>query len=416
MSNAIKLVVGVLVLMLIGSGAFVYLLYNQTQDLQKNKTDLEQQLAELKERENKALAEKQSLSDQVQEAQNTRSKLQKQLSDLNTQVASVTGERDNWKNQVDTLRRERDELMVKLQEKPKEIIVEKEVVRPAPAVAPAGSTSVESPAEDQYWGSVLKEKAALELQIDEVKNQLSAANIEIEELKKSNSDFNLELGLLKNEKEEIQRKIKYTEDLANTLSIDLAREKNDKRFMDSRYQKIRDENSGLRSQIKELNSSKVALEKSLERLKGDKQKVEQKLSETESIIQNRINEVLEIKSSLDRRLQTSPGATAGSGSKEVELPPIIVSPSSNSSMMAETQGTTSLRPGLEGRVVSVNEENNFIIIDAGEGAGVRVGDRLNVYRGNQYIAGVEVIQVRKDISAADIKQKGAKIRVGDSIR
>lgn len=404
MTTVAKQIIIILVILLLGSVGMTVFISTQKTALEQEKTSLEERLSQAEAQTKKLSGEKQSLDEQLKEAQSTKSKLQKQFSDLNNQVTQLTNERDNWRNQVETLRRERDGLMVKLQEKPKEVIVEKEVVREVPAA------DVAMDSQDEYWASVLKEKASLELQIDELKSELSAASVEVEELKKTNSDLNLELGLFKSEKEEIARKVKYSEDLANTLSIDLAREKNDKRFLGDRQEKLREENLSLRSQVKELSATKIALEKSIARLREDKQKIEQRLAETESIIQNRIDEVLEIKTSLDKKLQTT--AVNPSPSKEVELPPIIVSPSSDQAGFIQERN---LPTGFNGKVVSVNEDNNFIIVDLGENAGIRIGDRLSVYRGDQYIGGVEVIQVRKDISAADIKQKGARIKVGDSV-
>ena len=69
-----------------------------------------------------------------------------------------------------------------------------------------------------------------------------------------------------------------------------------------------------------------------------------------------------------------------------------------------------------GKILSVNQENNFVIVDLGASSGIRIGDTLSVYRGTKYIASLEVIQVRKDICAADIREKGAKIKAGDIIR
>jgi len=413
MSNVAKQIIIILVILLLGSAGMTVFISIQKSALEQEKVSLEERISQAEAQAKKMSGERQTLNDQLQDAQSTKSKLQKQFSDLNNQVSQLTGDRDNWKNQVETLRRERDELMVKLQEKPKEVIVEKEVIKEIPAAA---SASVAVDGQDEYWASVLKEKASLELQIDELKNELSSATVGVEELKKTNSDLNMELSLLKSEKEEIARKIKYSEDLANTLSIDLAREKNDKRFLSDRQEKLREENLSLRSQVKEFSAAKIALEKSITRLKEDKQKIEQKLAETESVIQNRIDEVLEIKTSLDKKLRPS-SSTSSPQSKEVELPPIIVSASSSGrEMPSPAMGDGGFRAGINGRVVSINEENNFIITDLGENAGVRIGDRVSVYRGEQYIAGVEIIQVRKDISAADIKQKGARIKVGDSVR
>jgi hypothetical protein len=71
---------------------------------------------------------------------------------------------------------------------------------------------------------------------------------------------------------------------------------------------------------------------------------------------------------------------------------------------------------LSGKVVSVDEANNFVIIDLGENAGVKVGNGFKVYHSDKQIASIEVIQARKDISAADIKQKSQKIQVGDLVK
>ena len=57
-----------------------------------------------------------------------------------------------------------------------------------------------------------------------------------------------------------------------------------------------------------------------------------------------------------------------------------------------------------------------MIVDLGEKSGVRLGDSLSVYRDSKYIARLEVIQVRGDISAADLKDQWSKVKVGDIIR
>ena len=51
-----------------------------------------------------------------------------------------------------------------------------------------------------------------------------------------------------------------------------------------------------------------------------------------------------------------------------------------------------------------------------EKTGIKVGDPLKVYRNGNHIGSVEVIQVRKDISAADIKQKSTAFKPGDTVK
>ena len=66
--------------------------------------------------------------------------------------------------------------------------------------------------------------------------------------------------------------------------------------------------------------------------------------------------------------------------------------------------------------MSVNDQSNFVIVDIGEKRGLRAGDTLGVYRGVDYIARLEVLQVRPDIAAADLKEQSAQVKVGDTVR
>ncbi len=56
------------------------------------------------------------------------------------------------------------------------------------------------------------------------------------------------------------------------------------------------------------------------------------------------------------------------------------------------------------------------VVDAGENIGLRLGDKISVFRDADYVASLEIIQLRKDISAADIKEQRSPIQVGDSVR
>ncbi|HOW35267.1 MAG TPA: hypothetical protein PL155_02475 [Candidatus Omnitrophota bacterium] len=420
MSKTGKLIIVILFVLIVASVFLCVSLLNDKTKLERTVSDKNKTIETYQASEKKLTEDNKKLDTQLQEAQSIQAKIKKQLDDINTQVVTLTGERDDWKGQVDQLRKERDDLMSKLQEKLQELAqlqqqaaVSKEVPE-QPKEQAAGEQQAETIAlpeslsNEKYWANVLKEKASLELKIEELQGKLSSGSTEVEELKKKSSDLELELGQLKNDKEEIERKIKYSEDLANSLSIELAKEKNDKRYIADRLDKFKEENLNLRAQVKELSAAKIALEKNITKLGEERDTVERKLSETESIIQNRIDEVLDIKKNLDQRIKTS-----ASSSKEVELPPIIVSAPNPAAAVSQPSASA---VGIEGRVVSINTENNFIVIDRGENAGVRIGDKLSVYRGTKFIASVEVIQVRKDICAADIKQKGAKIKAGDIVK
>jgi chromosome segregation ATPase len=450
----------------------------EKQKLQNQNKSLTEQVADYQAKQTQVIAEGAKLKDQVQtlstqlaEKEKDQSKYQNQYQELKTkfdqvndQVAQLTKERDSLsrersdlKDRASTAASERDRLMKELQDRP-EKVVEKVVYKerepaptpsptptptPAPAAAPAnkgantpaaattnsapnpdGSYDETSPivAEAQadsakqqkdelHWAEILKEKAALEIELDKAKKELDQSAIQIVELKKQSTDFQLEIDKLKNEKDEILRKIKYGEDLADNLSIELARAKNDQKFVGERAEKVSAENNMLRSQVKQLNDIKLGLEKTIQRLNNDKGEIQKKLVESESVIQSRIDDIWKIKKSVDQRFENMPNKN------QVELSPIVV----NANGTTTTDNGTQQAPGAsraknEGHIVSINSDNNFVIIDIGDKDGSRIGNPYRVFRGNKEIAKLEVIQVRRDISAADIKKRVTALQVGDVVR
>ena len=269
---------------------------------------------------------------------------------------------------------------------------------------------------EKYWAAIVREKAGLELELQKIKTQLNDSTLFVTDLKKSNSDLEIELGRIKNEKEAIIRKIKYGEDLADNISVELARARNEQKLSQDRSDQLLAENQQLRFNIKQLTTTKVALEKSVSTLSEEKASIEKKLSETESVIQSRVDEMWQIKKDIDTRFGADGAKNTRTPSGEVELAPIVVSSKKGGARKAASQAAAAAPRNCPGSVVSVNDENNFIIVSLGDKTGIRVGDALGVYHNGAQIGSVEVIQVRQDISAADIKQKLAPFSVGDTVR
>jgi chromosome segregation ATPase len=392
------------------------------------KGSLEKQIEDFRSREKDQIIESKNLKDQMNAAVEAKVKLEKEvekfsgvdLDSLKGQLESLQKERDEINKKVETITAERQDLLAKLEAKAEPQVIYKyvdqqgnEVEGAAPAqgqeaVVSSGTTAELSQSDELYWAQILKERTALELEVEKLRGELSQTAVQATELKKKNSDLQLELTKLINDKEEIERQIKYGKDLSDSLSLELARAQNDKKFLNDRLVKMNGENSGLREQIKQLTSTKIALEKSIVLLQDEKKEVEHKLSETENVIQGRIDEIWDIKKDLDQSF--GPEAKKNS---QVELPPIIVS---SKEVESDVDPNIVTAPGINGNIVSVNNENNFVIIDIGKDQGIGLGDSLNVYRGAEYVAGLEVIQIREDIAAADIISKVADIKVGDAVR
>jgi predicted nucleic acid-binding Zn-ribbon protein len=369
------------------------------------------------------------------QAQSLYDDLKHKSDDLQSQIDQANSDRDDWKNRFETLSRERDDLMQKLKNRPTQIIYKDRIVQApaAPAAAPAAVENSPMPTTpvdvttgqgEQYWASVLKQKAALQVEIDKEKAELDKAALQVVDLKKQNSDLQVQIKQVVNEKDEIIQKIKYGQDLADNLSIDLARSRDDQQSVNERADRLKKENLDLMSQIRDLSSAKLDLERTVSRLTDDKDAMQKKLIETESVIQNRIDDIWKIKEGLDKKLAENAPSSSTPGS--MELPPIIVNAPANSNQQqaaVAAQAASEPNPASagegkrQGTIISINESNNFVITDLGqENSTVSVGNPLTVYRNSNAIATLEVIQVRRDISAADIKEKSDELKVGDIVK
>jgi len=382
---------------------------------------------------------------------------EKKAEELSKKFANASGDRDKWRRRLDTITQERDALVLKLQDasKPKIVYKEKIIYKeqdPAPRKEidansikkhilepkPKKVFNLDDVTDDEYWASVLRDKATLEIEVDALKEELSENSIEIIGLKEGNANLNIEIEKLQREKEDINRnvnKIKEEYDielaalkvdlkkvretkgaLINNLSLELARTKNDNKYISDRNKKIKEESNDLRKHLKELVTTKGALEKSIVMLKKEKTSIEKKLEEREGVIQSKINEIWQIKETLDETFRSThfiKDEKKVSDSNNINLSPIhvIASEEEEEEMIAAP-----VSPGYSGEVISLNEDNNFVIVDIGEDDGITLGETLGIYRDSQHIASLEVIQIRKDISAADVKEQNGRIKKGDIVR
>lgn len=333
------------------------------------------------------------------------------LDEMAAKVANFTRERDELKNRLTTVQAERDQLVKKLADSMQALsdsAAKSDQSAAGAQLKQQDDTKIGSPDDEDYWAKILKAKSALQVDLEKIKDDLSKSQLEISDLKKQNSDLQIEISKLNSDKEMIAREIKYGNDLAKNLSLELARSQSEKQFMSDRMSKIADENGQLHEQLKMLTATKVALERSIVKLQGDKKQIEGKLFETEGVIQNRVEQIYQLKDSLEKDFKP---AVKNLKTGEIDLSPIIVN-----SIDKNTAEVKASESKVNGTIVSINDENNFVIVNLGEDAGIKMGEKLNVYRGANYIAGLEVIQVRKDILAADIKNKMMTIEVGDSVK
>jgi hypothetical protein len=104
-----------------------------------------------------------------------------------------------------------------------------------------------------------------------------------------------------------------------------------------------------------------------------------------------------------------PVSTPRSNNMNVEIEPIVVSaPEFNPSASQPASGMMALSalPSdlPDGRILSVDRDTNFVIVNLGEKDGLQSGHVLSVYRGEEYLGDIAVTRVQAEMSAADLIQ------------
>jgi len=146
----------------------------------------------------------------------------------------------------------------------------------------------------------------------------------------------------------------------------------------------KDENKTLKSQVNSLERYKLNLETELNKLRRENEDLKQKFVEAES--------------------KTTSVSEVGS----IDLPPIVISPQVSSDI--------GLSSSLKGKILSVNSEYNFVVVDLGRSNGLKEGMVFEVLREGRLLGKVEVIQAREKIAACDIIQADSPFKAGDFIR
>jgi len=324
---------------------------------------------------------------------------QVKIATLRDEKDSVAQEINELQRKLDLANRTRDELVEKLKQSQEKA----ETATPQQEASPQNT--------DAYWGRILKAKTSLELQVSTMREDLNRLQMSNDSLEREKNALQIDLNSLRNEKQDLSRQLEYNQKLLDSISQDVVRERNDKVAIQETLKRIKDENRILSRQLKNLNSHKAALDKKVQELQEGKSSVERRLSEMEAMLKERVSQINSLKDDLDAIRSGKPVDSVEKKFKEsVELPAIVV----RSGSPAEKAGSG--EDSSRGKLLAVNLDNNFVVIDLGVSSGIKSGDRFSVYREAKQIGSIEVIQVRENISACDIKRMNTPFKIGDIIK
>lgn len=334
--------------------------------------------------------------------------LKKNLDALSRDITQLKSEKDTLTARYETVNKEKESLLDKLEELKTQLAAKKE--EPAPE-AQKQTTSFISAGDEAYWAGIIKAKTDLELQLGNVRNELKNMQINNEQLLREKSSLELDVKNFTRQTEELKQQADYSQKVIDSLSAELVREKNNKMHIDDTAKTVKSENITLRRQLRALSDRKIELERKLSELQTKSKNAEDSYAKLETILKDKLMQVDDLKRQVGFDAPAGAAMAKNESPASVELSPIVVRP------VEETLTAQSVSPAVgSGEIMLVNRENNFVIINAGDEKGIKVGDSLPVYRGDKEIATVEAIQIRKNFTACDIKRESTPIKVGDNIK
>lgn len=232
--------------------------------------------------------------------------------------------------------------------------------------------------------------ASLQGELEDLKAVQKATEAKLEESKKSIKEYDA--------------KLQEAESQINKLNADLAQERSAKEEAAALAEQ-------LRTDLEQQKSLRSDLEKKLSTAQSEATK-----------IQGQLKELLAKKDDLEKKVKKFE-EEAQASSQSVELGKVVVAPEAAAPAAGAVKPSAEKQPvkpavaASEGKVLVVNKDYNFAVINLGVKDGINLGDVFSVYRENKYLGDIKVEKVHESMSAAGFLSSGMQDKTieGDKV-
>ena len=207
---------------------------------------------------------------------------------------------------------------------------------------------------------------------------------ELAQIMKERKKLSLEVEELKLIKGDLEIKVSKLEEQAKTLTEDYEKEKSRNDVVRLKLSKKEEDLKGVNDRLESIMSEKAKLQAILDE---EKTKYSQ--------LKERVDKLVEVKDVLEEKVRDI------INKQGIELERIVV----------KAEGE------LEGRVLVVNRDYGFIVVNVGSRDDIAIGDTLTVFRGGKFVGEAQVEKIYDTMSAATIvkEDKPGAILVDDNV-
>lgn len=226
-----------------------------------------------------------------------------------------------------------------------------------------------------------KHSVSLQEELDDVKAKLSIKESELDKYRSAAVS--------------LESKLKQANNSIGQISADLQQEKYAK-------QQAFYEIEQLKSDLEQQRNIRSDLEKKFNQAQSEMQK-----------LQSQFKDLTDKKAELETKLKELDAKARG-----IELGTIVVSNEGAAGRVPAGKGMFREQPGkaatsLEGKVLVLNKDYNFVVINLGGKDAVKIGDTFSVYHGDKYLGDVKVEKVHDAMSAAGFVSADLKGKVSE---
>jgi len=256
-----------------------------------------------------------------------------------------------------------------------------------------------------------KERAktlTLQTELANLKEVQKVAEVKLNESKKLITDFELKLQEAQGQITSLTQSLEQEKtarreasDQMDNLRAELKEQKNLRTELENKLIQAQDDTRKIQAQMKEMDAKKIALEAKVKDLEEQVDDIQTRDVELGKIV---VAPDAESDESLaDEALNQQEAKKAKEPAKPEEK--------------TEKQEKKSAQPSLESKILVVNREYNFVVINVGSKDSVRVGDIYSVYHGGKLVGDIKVDKVHDSMAAAGFVSADMKDKVseGDKI-
>jgi hypothetical protein len=217
----------------------------------------------------------------------------------------------------------------------------------------------------------------LQQNLDKLSQEAKKVEVKLRDTQKANADLDIKF-------QEANKKV-------NSLSQEIEKEKAARKDISDRADQLRDD-------LDKRNEEKANLEK----------KLESSQQETKALT-DKINELNSKKKELEDKVKANSPTE-----QKVELGKIVVNPEPvQPKIITENKERPVSNPSVDSKVLVVNKEYNFVVINVGGKDGIAVGDVFSLSHNNRPIGDVKVEKVHDAMVAAGFLSPETKDKVSE---